>query len=82
MAFPPSLYNARHRWPESRKFLTSLDFIPEILLRGVAKVFLAAQVFDAADRKNAAAAIKRALESAGVEFIAENGGGAGVGLRK
>jgi transcriptional regulator with XRE-family HTH domain len=27
-------------------------------------------------------ALKRALESAGVEFIAENGGGAGVRLRK
>jgi transcriptional regulator with XRE-family HTH domain len=27
-------------------------------------------------------AIQRALESAGVEFIAENGGGAGVRLRK
>jgi len=29
-----------------------------------------------------ATALKRALESAGVEFIDENGGGAGVGLRK
>jgi hypothetical protein len=29
-----------------------------------------------------AAAIQRALEAAGVEFIAENGGGAGVRLRK
>jgi transcriptional regulator with XRE-family HTH domain len=28
------------------------------------------------------AAIERALEAAGVEFIAENGGGAGVRLRK
>jgi predicted transcriptional regulator len=28
------------------------------------------------------AAIKNALESAGIEFIAENGGGAGVRLRK
>jgi transcriptional regulator with XRE-family HTH domain len=28
------------------------------------------------------AAIRTALESAGVEFIAENGGGAGVRLRK
>lgn len=27
-------------------------------------------------------AIRRALEEAGVEFIAENGGGAGVRLRK
>ena len=27
-------------------------------------------------------AIRRALESAGVEFIPENGGGAGVRLRK
>jgi DNA-binding transcriptional regulator YiaG len=27
-------------------------------------------------------AVRRALESAGVEFIAENGGGAGVRLRK
>ncbi len=27
-------------------------------------------------------ALKRALEDAGVEFIAENGGGAGVRLRK
>jgi transcriptional regulator with XRE-family HTH domain len=29
---------------------------------------------------NSLAAIRRALESAGVEFIAENGGGAGVRL--
>ena len=28
------------------------------------------------------AALRRALEAAGVEFIAENGGGAGVWLRK
>ncbi|MBV8794591.1 MAG: helix-turn-helix transcriptional regulator [Hyphomicrobiales bacterium] len=27
-------------------------------------------------------AVRRALESAGVEFVAENGGGAGVRLRK
>jgi hypothetical protein len=27
-------------------------------------------------------AVRRALESAGVEFIAKNGGGAGVRLRK
>ncbi|RTL96165.1 XRE family transcriptional regulator [Ancylobacter aquaticus] len=31
---------------------------------------------------DALAAIQRALEVAGVEFIAENGGGAGVRLRK
>ncbi len=31
---------------------------------------------------NNLAAIKRALEAAGVEFIPENGGGAGVRLRK
>lgn len=31
---------------------------------------------------NNVAAIQRALEEAGVEFIAENGGGAGVRLRK
>jgi hypothetical protein len=31
---------------------------------------------------NNVAAIRAALESAGVEFIAENGGGAGVRLRK
>ncbi len=30
----------------------------------------------------AVSAVVRALESAGVEFIAENGGGAGVRLRK
>lgn len=32
--------------------------------------------------QQAIAAIRAALESAGVEFIAENGGGAGVRLRK
>lgn len=32
--------------------------------------------------RNNLAAIQRALEEAGVEFIAENGGGAGVRLRK
>jgi hypothetical protein len=31
---------------------------------------------------NNVAAVRNALESAGVEFIAENGGGAGVRLRK
>ncbi|WP_322994234.1 helix-turn-helix transcriptional regulator [Castellaniella sp.] len=31
---------------------------------------------------NNVAAVQRALESAGVEFIPENGGGAGVRLRK
>jgi hypothetical protein len=31
---------------------------------------------------NNLAAIRRALESAGVEFIAENGGGVGLRLRK
>lgn len=31
---------------------------------------------------DAVAAIRAALEAAGVEFIAENGGGAGVRLRK
>lgn len=33
-------------------------------------------------RDDTAAAIRTALEAAGVEFIAENGGGAGVRLRK
>jgi transcriptional regulator with XRE-family HTH domain len=33
-------------------------------------------------RENTVESIRRALESAGVEFIAENGGGAGVRLRK
>jgi transcriptional regulator with XRE-family HTH domain len=32
--------------------------------------------------ENNLSAIRRALEAAGVEFIAENGGGAGVRLRK
>jgi transcriptional regulator with XRE-family HTH domain len=33
-------------------------------------------------RANTVAAIRAALESAGVEFLDENGGGAGVRLRK
>ncbi|MCA0272392.1 MAG: helix-turn-helix domain-containing protein [Proteobacteria bacterium] len=33
-------------------------------------------------RESTVAAIRAALETAGVEFIAENGGGAGVRLRK
>lgn len=33
-------------------------------------------------KQSTIAAIRSALESAGVEFIAENGGGAGVRLRK
>jgi transcriptional regulator with XRE-family HTH domain len=33
-------------------------------------------------RQSTIAAIRAALETAGVEFIAENGGGAGVRLRK
>jgi transcriptional regulator with XRE-family HTH domain len=32
--------------------------------------------------ENAVASIRAALETAGVEFIAENGGGAGVRLKK
>ncbi len=32
--------------------------------------------------RNNVAAVRTALEAAGVEFIAENGGGAGVRLRK
>jgi transcriptional regulator with XRE-family HTH domain len=35
-----------------------------------------------APRSSTLAAIRAALEAAGVEFIAENGGGAGVRLRK
>lgn len=35
-----------------------------------------------APRASTAAALQNALEAAGVEFIAENGGGAGVRLRK
>jgi transcriptional regulator with XRE-family HTH domain len=35
-----------------------------------------------ASRLSTVAAIRAALEAAGVEFIAENGGGAGVRLRK
>lgn len=37
---------------------------------------------DATGPGYATAAIRAALEAAGVEFIAENGGGAGVRLRK
>lgn len=37
---------------------------------------------DRAPRASTIAAIRAALESAGVEFIPENGGGAGVRLRK
>ena len=33
-------------------------------------------------KESTVAAIRAALESAGVEFIAENGGGAGVRLKK
>ncbi|MFK0690281.1 multiprotein-bridging factor 1 family protein [Mesorhizobium sp. IMUNJ 23033] len=33
-------------------------------------------------RESTVEAIRRALEAAGVEFIAENGGGAGVRLKK
>lgn len=36
----------------------------------------------AAGMANNVEAVRRALEAAGVEFIAENGGGAGVRLRK
>lgn len=37
---------------------------------------------EVAPRQSTLAAIRAALEAAGVEFIAENGGGAGVRLRK
>lgn len=37
---------------------------------------------EGAPRPATIAAIRTALEAAGVEFIAENGGGAGVRLRK
>ena len=43
-----------------------------------------AEVDDGAIKANASTlnAIRRALEEAGVEFIPENGGGAGVRMRK
>ena len=50
---------------------------------GVAKRTIAS--FEKEDRKpyeRTIAALRFALEKAGVEFIAENGGGAGVRLRK
>ncbi|WP_370643281.1 XRE family transcriptional regulator [Roseomonas cutis] len=37
---------------------------------------------EASPRRSTLTAIRAALEAAGVEFIAENGGGAGVRLRK
>lgn len=43
---------------------------------------LEAQTGPIGGRKETAAAIIEALESAGVEFIPENGGGAGVRLKK
>ncbi|BBF94906.1 transcriptional regulator [Blastochloris tepida] len=41
-----------------------------------------ASVGPAAGMANNVAAVQRALEEAGVEFIAENGGGPGVRLKK
>lgn len=41
-----------------------------------------ASKFSAAGLTNNVVAVRRALEAAGVEFIPENGGGAGVRLRK
>nr|WP_184870856.1 transcriptional regulator [Mesorhizobium sangaii] len=41
-----------------------------------------ASEFSAVGLTNNVAAVRRTLEVAGVEFIAENGGGAGVRLRK
>jgi transcriptional regulator with XRE-family HTH domain len=40
------------------------------------------EIGQAASNPSTLAAIRQALEAAGVEFIAENGGGAGVRLRK
>lgn len=55
--------------------LASVSGLPK---RTIARIELA----EVAPRQSTLSAIRTALEAAGVEFIAENGGGAGVRLRK
>ena len=55
--------------------LASASGLPK---RTIARIELA----EVAPRQSTLSAIRTALEAAGVEFIAENGGGAGVRLRK
>lgn len=55
-----------------------LAMASEVPMRTVARLELG----DGAPQRRTLAAIRTALEAAGVEFIAENGGGAGVRLRK
>ncbi|MBP0445028.1 helix-turn-helix transcriptional regulator [Roseomonas sp. SSH11] len=50
----------------------------EVPMRTLARL----ETGDGTPQRRTLAAIRAALEAAGVEFIAENGGGAGVRLRK
>ena len=59
----------------SRDKLTEASGVPKRTLAGF-------EGDETTPRANTLSAIRSALESAGVEFIAENGGGPGVRLRK
>ena len=56
----------------------AFDAAPELFLRGQQQVLEDATSLTVANEL----AVRRTLEAAGVEFIDENGGGAGVRLRK
>jgi transcriptional regulator with XRE-family HTH domain len=60
-------------WSQDR--LAEISHIPK---RTIARL----EVGEGSPQRRTLAAIRAALEAAGVEFIAENGGGAGVRLRK
>lgn len=71
----PQIRAARGLIGWSREELSAKSGIPKITLSR-------AETEAASPRQSTLAAIRAALEAAGVEFIAENGGGAGVRLRK
>jgi transcriptional regulator with XRE-family HTH domain len=72
---PAQLRAARALLAWSQDQLATASGVPK---RTIARVELG----QAVPQRRTASAIRAALESAGVEFIPENGGGAGVRLRK
>ena len=71
----PQVRAARGLIGWSREELSAKSGVPKITLSRV-------ETEATAPRQSTLTAIRSALEAAGVEFIEENGGGAGVRLRK
>ncbi len=72
---PPQIRAARALLGWSQEDLVAASGVPK---RTVVRL----ELQEGAPQRRTVAAIRQALEAAGVEFIPENGGGAGVRLRK